>query len=210
MRAIVYSPRQVGNPLIKELQDVPVQQGDKSMKADFEVFERCGVLFLSVRYNNLHPEYIYKRVDILGKMYELRILLVHADVENPTDALSQLTKFCIYRNLTLVVIWSYAEGAVYLSSLKRKSQASQNVNEPLKIQKKQASTHEEQLCDVLTKVPRVNKPDVLGLERKFKSFRGIVKNAEKVDQLEGWGPTKSSAFKRALNEPFSGSNPLSQ
>jgi DNA excision repair protein ERCC-1 len=37
-------------------------------------------LFLSLRYHRLHPEYIYNRIQKLGKEYNLRILLVMVDI----------------------------------------------------------------------------------------------------------------------------------
>lgn len=208
MNAIRYSPRQLGNPLLKLVRDVPLEQGEKSMKPDFLISEKCGVLFLSMKYNSLHPEYIYKRLETLGKNYELRVLLVVTDVENPTNALSALTKMCVRRDLALVVTWSFEEAAVYLTSLKKKSRASTNPNTTLNIQKKVGSTYEEQLVEVLTKIPRINRPDVLGLSDHYKTLQNIVKNAGKVEQLDGWGPTKSAKFKKAVSEPFTGSNPL--
>lgn len=201
-KSIIYSPRQTGNPILKVITDVPLTPGEKSMKVDFEVSATCGVLFLSMKYNGLHPEYIYRRIEKMGKSYELRLLLVIADMENPQDMLSSLTKMAIRRDLTIVVTWSLEEAATYLTTLKLKSKGSSDKNETLNIQKKVGDTYEEQLQEVLTKVPRVNKTDVLGLSNHFKSFQNIIKNTDRIEDLEGWGPTKSAKFKKVVREPF--------
>lgn len=39
------------------------------------------ILFLSLRYHNLNPDYIHNRLKLLGKMYELRVLLVQVDLK---------------------------------------------------------------------------------------------------------------------------------
>jgi DNA excision repair protein ERCC-1 len=45
-------------------------------------------LFLSLRYHRLHPEYIYNRIQKLGKEYNLRILLVMVDIVSPRQLLA--------------------------------------------------------------------------------------------------------------------------
>lgn len=43
---------------------------------DYEIGKTICVLFLSVRYHNLNPDYINTRLKELGKKYELRVLLL--------------------------------------------------------------------------------------------------------------------------------------
>lgn len=38
-------------------------------------------LFLSLKYHNLKPDYIHERLKLLGKSYELRVLLVLVDMQ---------------------------------------------------------------------------------------------------------------------------------
>lgn len=178
------------------------------MKVDFAVSSSCGVLFLSMKYNGLHPEYIYKRIEKLGKSYELRVLLVVADMDNPTEMLSALTKMAIRRELSLVVTWSLEEAATYLGTLKLKSKGTSGTSETLNIQKKTAETYEDQLQDVLTKVPYVNKTDALGLSKHFKTFRNIIANADRLEDLEGWGPAKCARFKQVVQEDFTVTNAI--
>lgn len=206
--SIVYSPRQTGNPLLKAVPGVRLEQGDKSMKSDFLIGTQCAVLFLSLKYHGLHPEYIYKRVDNLGPNYDLRVLLVMADVENSPAPITGLDKLCVMRNLTLIVAWTLPEAGTYLASLRRRTRTITDKNAPVAIQKARPATYDEQLAEVLTTVPRINKADASQLSVQFKNFRNIVENAGRVEQLSGWGPAKSARFKRAMTEPFSEHNPL--
>lgn len=43
---------------------------------DYQMGRTVCALFLSLRYHNLNPDYIHERLKQLGKMYELRVLLV--------------------------------------------------------------------------------------------------------------------------------------
>lgn len=78
----------------------------------------CDIVMLcvlsSIRYHSLHPEYIHERLRALGKMYLLRILLVHVDtVRHPLLPDPNLSIFfCfrvktkrLWRNLRKLLFW---------------------------------------------------------------------------------------------------------
>ena len=48
--------------------------------SDYILGATTCALFLSLRYHRLHPEYIYNRIQKLGKEYNLRILLIMVDI----------------------------------------------------------------------------------------------------------------------------------
>jgi len=50
------------------------------LMSDYVLGATTSSLFLSLRYHRLHPEYIYNRIQKLGKEYSLRILLVMVDI----------------------------------------------------------------------------------------------------------------------------------
>ena len=50
------------------------------LTSDYVLGATTCALFLSLRYHRLHPEYIYNRIQKLGKEYNLRILLVMVDI----------------------------------------------------------------------------------------------------------------------------------
>lgn len=75
-------------------------------------------LFLSLRYHMLKPDYIYNRVKSLGKLYELRVLLLQIDVKEPHAALKQLTRMCLVADLTLMLAWSSEEAGKLIETYK--------------------------------------------------------------------------------------------
>lgn len=77
---ILVNPKQRGNPILKSITNVPWEFED-GILADYVVGLTAGILFLSLRYHQLNPDYIHGRLKDLGKRYELRILLVLVDTK---------------------------------------------------------------------------------------------------------------------------------
>ncbi|XP_045296844.1 DNA excision repair protein ERCC-1 isoform X5 [Leopardus geoffroyi] len=101
--SIIVSPRQRGNPVLKFVRNVPWEFGD--VLPDYVLGQSTCALFLSLRYHNLHPDYIHGRLQSLGKSFALRVLLVQVDVKDPQQALKELAKMCILADCTLVLAW---------------------------------------------------------------------------------------------------------
>ncbi|ERE52989.1 DNA excision repair protein ERCC-1, partial [Cricetulus griseus] len=76
--SILVSPRQRGNPVLKFVRNVPWEFGE--VTPDYVLGQSTCALFLSLRYHNLHPDYIHERLQSLGKSFALRVLLVQVDV----------------------------------------------------------------------------------------------------------------------------------
>lgn len=74
VHSLLVNPKQKGNPLLKAISNVPWEYDD--IVPDYQMGKTTCALFLSLRYHNLNPDYIHERLKLLGKMYELRILLV--------------------------------------------------------------------------------------------------------------------------------------
>ncbi len=75
--SIQVSPRQRGNPVLKEIRNVPWAYAETS--ADFLLSEKTCALFLSLKYHLLHPDYLPRRLRELSTSQPQRLLLVHAD-----------------------------------------------------------------------------------------------------------------------------------
>lgn len=71
---LLVNPKQRGNPILKAITNVPWEYDD--IVPDYQMGKTSCALFLSLRYHNLNPDYIHERLKLLGKMYELRVLLV--------------------------------------------------------------------------------------------------------------------------------------
>ncbi|XP_057567457.1 DNA excision repair protein ERCC-1 isoform X2 [Hippopotamus amphibius kiboko] len=101
--SITVSPRQRGNPVLRFVRNVPWEFGD--VLPDYVLGQSTCALFLSLRYHNLHPDYIHQRLQSLGKSFALRVLLVQVDVKDPQQALKELAKMCILADCTLILAW---------------------------------------------------------------------------------------------------------
>lgn len=77
--AILVHPKQRGNPLLKSITNVTWEFED--IVPDYVVGRTACILFLSLKYHNLNPDYIHNRLKLLGKMFELRVLLVQVDTK---------------------------------------------------------------------------------------------------------------------------------
>lgn len=77
--SILVNPKQRGNPLLKSITNVTWEFED--IVPDYVVGRTACILFLSLKYHNLNPDYIHNRLKLLGKMFELRVLLVQVDTK---------------------------------------------------------------------------------------------------------------------------------
>lgn len=73
------------------------------------------VLFLSLKYHKLHPEYLTKRMRHLR--HQNCILLVLVDIEQHEDILTAINKECLFGDFTLILSWSYEQCGKYISLL---------------------------------------------------------------------------------------------
>lgn len=115
--AIQVNPKQRGNPILKSITNIPWEFNDKIL-ADYVVGKTACVLFLSIRYHNLKPDYIHERLKQLGKSYELRVLLVHVDIKESQNALKHLTRLCLLADLTLMLAWTPEEAGKIIETYK--------------------------------------------------------------------------------------------
>ncbi|KAH7312204.1 restriction endonuclease type II-like protein [Stachybotrys elegans] len=194
--AIQVSPRQRGNPVLTCIKSMPWEYSD--IPADYVLGITTCVLFLSLKYHRLHPEYIYKRIRDLQGKYQLRILLTMVDIPNHEDSLRELSKTSLVNNVTIILCWSAAEAARYLELYKSYENANFSA-----IRGQQPSSYTERLEDFVT-VPRsLNKSDAVALVANFGSLRNAVNaEPEQLGMIAGWGGVKVKRWKEAVEEPF--------
>lgn len=77
---VLVNPKQRGNPVLKSITNIP-WEFDETIIPDYVVGSTAGILFLSLRYHQLNPDYIHNRLKLLGKRFELRVLLVQVDTK---------------------------------------------------------------------------------------------------------------------------------
>lgn len=115
--AVQVNPKQRGNPILKSITNIPWEFNDKIIP-DYVVGKVACVLYLSIRYHNLKPDYLHERLKQLGKNYELRILLVQIDVKESASALKHLTRVCLLADLTLMLAWTPEEAGKIIETYK--------------------------------------------------------------------------------------------
>ncbi|THU78078.1 DNA repair protein rad10 [Dendrothele bispora CBS 962.96] len=193
---IILNPLQRGNPILEHVRNVGKEYGD--IVADYQVGRTTGVLFLSLKYHRLHPEYIHTRIEKLGRSYSLRILLILCDITEHKDAIRELTKICLINTITVIVAFSSEEAGHYLSTFKQFE-----YKPPTMIKERVDKDYTSMLRSSLTSISKVNKTDVETLRTAFGSVANIAKaSPEQLSNLPGFGQVKVKNIKNAFEKPF--------
>jgi len=194
--AIIINPCQRLNPLLDCIRNVGKEFGD--IVPDFQVGRTTGVLYLSLKYHRLHPEYIYQRIEKLGNMFTLRVLLLICDISEHQDSIKEITKTCIINNITVMVAWTLEEAGFYLSTFK-----SFEHKPPDLIKERVDKDFSAMYRTSLTSISRVNKTDVETLKTNFGSLAEIATaSSDKMQLLPGLGRVKVRRIKDAFEKPF--------
>ncbi|KAK0538071.1 ssDNA endonuclease and repair protein rad10 [Tilletia horrida] len=193
---ILVNACQKGNPILQFIRNVGWEYGD--IVPDYQVGVSNCILFLSLRYHRLHPEYIHTRIQKLQQMYTLRVLLVMCDVNDHQAAIKELTKVAVINNLTIVVAWSAEEAGRYVEAYKILE------HKPADVLKERVSDdYMSQLTSVLTSVRGVNKTDVTTLLSNFGSLQRIATAAPShLLMCPGFGDVKVRRLREAFSQPF--------
>ncbi|KAG0245894.1 restriction endonuclease type II-like protein [Mortierella sp. GBAus27b] len=193
---IVINSSQRGNPLLQFIRNVPYEYGE--IVPDFAVGVTSCILFLSIRYHRLHPEYIFTRIAALGKSYVLRVLLILVDADMHQHAIRELTRIGMMHDLTVFCAWSNEEAARYIETFK----AFEN-KAPDAIMERIDNDYLSKLTDSLTQVQSVNKTDVVTLVSTFGSLKNIMDaSVDELGVLPGFGERKVKRLLEAFDQPF--------
>ncbi|CAL8081716.1 unnamed protein product [Calicophoron daubneyi] len=196
--AILVNERQRGNPLLKHIHNVAWEYAD--IEPDYVVGRNHCVYFLSLRYHNLNPEYIFERVRQTKNKYQLSVLLTQVDVTDSHYPLKELCKFCLAEQLTLMLASNPEEAARYLEAYKALE------NKPpdeLMHEAVPATDHTAQVSDFLTSVRLITKADVASAMQKFKTVSEIVQAEEsELEACPGFGKRKTRKLYDILRMPF--------
>lgn len=193
---IVINPNQRLNPVLECIRNVGKEFSD--IVPDFQVGRTTCVLFLSLKYHRLHPEYIHTRIEKLGHAYNLRVLLIMCDVSEHQEPIRELTKVCLINNVTIIVAWSVEEAGQYISTFKQFEH-----KPPDLIKERVDKDYNALLRTALTSINKVNKTDVETLRSSLGSFADIACSpSDRLQTLPGFGPVKVRRIKDAFDKPF--------
>ncbi|CAB3377263.1 Hypothetical predicted protein [Cloeon dipterum] len=195
--ALLVNPKQKGNPLLKHITNVAWQY-EEGIAADYQPTRTAGILFLSMQYHNLNPEYLHERIKGISNMYDLRVLLVQVDFANSEPLLRTLNRICLLAQMTLVLAWSAEQAGKVVETYKMYEN-----KPPDMIMERNADEPYFQMVKALCCVPSVNRADAVTLLSVFGSLEKIAKAPlEKLELCPGFGPAKAERLWRALRKPF--------
>lgn len=193
------------NPVLKLVRNVPWEYGEDGLAllVDYLLGRSTGILFLSVKYHRLHPNYIYERLrPIPRRKYRLQIILLLLD--DPQNwarsdkIVREVSRAAILLDWTVVLAWTPEEAARWLEALhafQSKSAAA------LRERAGPGGVNPEQ---VLVELPGINRTDA---RRLLKAGGGTLQGValltmEQVLQLPGFGIKKATTLMEALDAPF--------
>lgn len=226
---ILVSLCQKGNPVLAQLNNVPWFYAN--ILPDYVIGERCCVLYLSVRYHQLHSgRYLQTRIAQVGRKYDLRLVLLHVDQRGAAgmieDAIQEVTRIATLGRFTVLCAWSHSEVARWLEALKMFEPQSHVPKAVIPAAPKASSTAatprgamgspiatsgqemsgpaaaRERAIQMLTMVPSVNRSDALALLRHFGAPRAVIRAP--LDQLltvRGIGTKKARFIFDAFHQP---------
>jgi DNA excision repair protein ERCC-1 len=149
--SLLVHSRQRGNPLLKHFRQVKWEYSDTILGgADYSMSRSSCALFLSLRYHTLNPNYIYDRLKSTKFPYQLKVLLVQCDTNDPSQSLKELARLCILYDLTLLVSWTEEESARYLETYRiMEGKSAENL---LDTQQHQSTDYLTKFIDTITQV----------------------------------------------------------
>ena len=214
--SVQVSQSQKGNPLLANslMKSIPWSYNG-SILSDYYINPTLQILFLSLKYHKLHPEYIWQRLKKLNKGSTivdtsndrvLRLLLVVVDIDAHQEILSKLLNFCIKQDLSLVLSWSFEEAGNYIGFCKQYELSSSKVKSAIKGTK--SSEYQACVVDTLTGIRSVNKTDSVKLLANCGSVKNIVLQSCKsnedggLNNIQGLGSRKLLNMRSVFLEPF--------
>ena len=200
--SLLVHSRQRGNPLLKHFRQVKWEYSDMILGgADYSMSRSSCALFLSLRYHTLNPNYIYDRLKSNKLPYQLKILLVQCDVNDPSQSLKELARLCNLYDLTLLVSWTDEESAKYLETYRiMEGKSAENL---MDTQQHQSNDYLTKFIDMITQVKSVNKTDAQTLLHAFGSVESILNATnEQLCVCPGLGTLKAQRLYQAFKQPF--------
>ncbi|CAB9509999.1 excision repair protein ERCC-1 [Seminavis robusta] len=191
------STKQRGNGILNFIRNVPFAYS--RMVPDYLLSPTSCALFLSLKYHNLHPQYIHKRIAELRTDFQLRVLLVLVDMDDNQSTLLYLNKLAVQQNFTMILAWTEEEAARYLESYK-----ALDGNDCSLIMRKEKTNFADQAADFLAGGTGVNKTDAASLLSQFSSVKAIMAaTKDELGMVPGLGQVKVTRLHDAFHKPFS-------
>lgn len=182
------SNTQTGNVLLNYI-SVSSWVYSSTTTSDYEINYTTSVLFLSLKFHAIKPDYIYQRINKMH-LKNLNILIVLLDVPNFNIALREL-----FKNITItcIVCKTFQECAYYIKGFDKATNKSVE-----QIRKKSTG------IDVFFEsIFKINKTDCINLKKHFTNLQHVFRsNKKELSEIQGIGLTKSEIMLKYFKMPF--------
>ncbi|KAI9293006.1 DNA repair protein rad10 [Neoconidiobolus thromboides FSU 785] len=196
--SIQVHPNQRGNPLLQYIRSCPWTWAEIDINRisdnfpDYLVGKGHALLFLSLKYHKIHPEYIYNRLNLISG-YKLTVILCQIDIPDHQDFLKELHQLSFNSSATLFLCWSSEEAGRYIECFKVMENKSPDFIQSKVAMDQFDSPYLALMNESLTKVRSVNKTDVLTLASTFGSFGKLAfATKQQLSLCPGLGDKKVS------------------
>ena len=194
MNKIKVNECQKGNILLRSIHNVP-WEFSKTIACDYQIGKDAILLFLSMKYHRLHPNYISNRISEQLSS-KVKVLLCLADVQDHLDLLLEITTIALRFGYTLMIAWSWEEAAKIVESYKAME------FKPSDSLKPKAET-DSLAREFLKSTKILNKTDISNLIGKFGSLKNIITaSVEELLSCSGMGQTKCNKLVALFNSPL--------
>jgi len=194
---VFVSNRQKGNPILQHVSNIKLEyRGD--LLPDYIMSEHICAFYIACDYHLKNPQYLWTRMEQLGSMFKLRVILCHINTEEHEKAVMDITKLCMAADYTLILCFSTFEVARYIETYKLYENKSART-----IQVKIDDQFMPRLTDAITSVRSVNKTDAATLINNFGTLQNVMGSSiEELSILPGFGEKKVKRFYEILHAPF--------
>ena len=200
MQSIRVDFKQEKNPLLKYIHHVKYTLSNELL-CDYILgnSSMCiGVLYVSLNYHILYPQYLACRMRELGEGYKVRLVLCYVNMEECEETILELNKLCFQNRYTLILAWSLEEAARYIESFHIYEGRSAS-----HIQEKVENEFMPLMVKALTSVQGVNRSDVSTLLLSFGSLEDISQASElQLLLCPGIGYKKAKRLHSVLHTNF--------
>ncbi|KAK2198066.1 bifunctional RuvA domain 2-like/Restriction endonuclease type II-like/ERCC1-RAD10-SWI10 family [Babesia duncani] len=197
-KKIEMSRNQRKNPILKYVKYLQLEEAD--IPFDYRISADISVLFLSLKYHRLNGGYIMSRLNALRSIRcRNPFIICQVDVADPGNMIAQLTIATFSLGYRILLSWSHMESAAILEMLYF------NGNKGLEFisNKKQPTTHLQNVQHVLTCIKGINTNDAAAISKKFTTFKELIHcNESDLVTIPGLGKNKLQHIQQALRGSF--------
>lgn len=192
---LLINKNQSCNPMLKYITQVRKEYHSGITQYDFLCTSTTPILYLSLQYHKLHPNYIYQRLE---KKIP-KILLILTDISDHRECMQQLHKLSLLKGFTIICAYNEREAGRWLETF-----TSFGYKGTESIQTRIGNDYKSKITNCLAgSIRGINKTDVTTLLFTFGSFKNIALIGKHgLRGCPGMGETKVNRLYQALHQPF--------